>query len=279
MDVENPEIPNQVSNKRNLLGRLRVFLRSQRIVTRIKGPRYHRSRKSIELDITYLCSLKCHNCNRSIGRAPSSDKITLDGIKRFVQESLDKKHLWQRIRILGGEPTMHPDIVDICNTLVDYKQLHCPDTQIQLFTNGKSRHTKKILPQIPSQIEIANSEKTSSSNDFIPFNLAPRDETVNRFTDFSNGCPLMQYVGMGLTPYGYYACPVHGSIDRVIGLDIGRKELPSDDDDMTDHTHAFCGYCGFFRGGDTTTKEQTISRSWETAYANYSKSRPKMTCY
>ena len=51
------------------------------------GPRYRRSRTRVELDITWACNLRCFNCNRSCEQAPTGESMTLDQIRRFVDES------------------------------------------------------------------------------------------------------------------------------------------------------------------------------------------------
>jgi len=85
------------------------WLRVQSWVTWILGPEYYRNLSMIEIDITYACNLRCYNCNRSCTQAPTVERMTVDQIKKFVEESKASNLQWKRIRILGGEPTLHPD--------------------------------------------------------------------------------------------------------------------------------------------------------------------------
>jgi MoaA/NifB/PqqE/SkfB family radical SAM enzyme len=68
---------------------IKRFVRSQKIVTAIKGPQYKRSNEKIEIDITYKCNLRCANCNRSSAQAPSEERMTVAQIEKFVKESVD----------------------------------------------------------------------------------------------------------------------------------------------------------------------------------------------
>src|SRR5262249_20587376 len=83
------------------------FWRVQKPVTALLGPQYRRSRDFIEIDITYACNLNCYNCNRSCEQAPTGEHMTVEQVERFVAESVAAGKQWKRIRLLGGEPTVH----------------------------------------------------------------------------------------------------------------------------------------------------------------------------
>lgn len=267
----------QTFNRETIVGAL-WLIRVQAPMTRLLGPCYARSRKSVEIDITYRCNLTCHNCNRSCGQAPSVDQMTVDQLRKFTSESDENGIKWENIRILGGEPTLHPDILEILELLVDYTRRSSPDTRIHLATNGFGRRVENVLSQLPSAIAVENSQKTSSEQFFHPFNVAPQDRLEFRHADYSNGCEQTFRWGIGLTPYGYYPCALAGSIDRVFGFDIGRKTLPQPDDPMIDHLQVFCRLCGMFRYANHT-RQQMMSPSWVEACAKYKKSKPVLSLY
>ena len=77
------------------------------------GPEYRTSHYTIEVDLSFKCNLKCFNCDRSCNQAPDNSNMTVSQIGKFVQESVANKREWYRIRILGGEPMLHPDIFEI----------------------------------------------------------------------------------------------------------------------------------------------------------------------
>lgn len=265
-------------NKLEILKPILKPIRLQKPITKILGPRYTRSRKRIEIDINYLCNLKCANCNRSCSQAPSSDRMTVRQIQKFIAESKKNKIQWERIRILGGEPTLHPDIFEIVSELLVYKRENSTNTQVVLITNGYGKKVNEILKKIPQEVEIDNTGKTSSESFFEPFNLAPKDDIKYKYADYTNGCWHCAGCGMGLTPYGYYMCAVAGGIDRMLGFNQGRKKLPEIEDDMEDLLNLFCKYCGHFKYSKPT-KEQKISISWIKAYKKYNEKKPKMIYY
>jgi hypothetical protein len=275
-------IPEQArkSDFYRLLKSMAYFFLSQRFVTVLTEPFYQRSHDLIEIDVTYACNLKCFNCNRSCGAAPSDDRVSLEQIKKFIGESISRGMQWKRIRLLGGEPALHPQLLAIIGELLAFKAAESPGTAIELWTNGFGKKVNEVLARIDPEVIIMNSAKKDSKQCFEPFNLAPKDFTRYKYSDFSCGCWIISECGLGLSPYGYYPCAVGAAIDRVVGLDIGRKSLPESSDAMRDQMEALCGYCGHFMASQRRMFYQPLmSKSWQQAYEKYRLFKPDLTRY
>lgn len=219
-------------------------------VTRVLGPRYRAGRKAIELDIAWACNLKCAGCSRACDVAPTGEMMSVAQVRRFVQESIDQGVVWHRISVLGGEPTLHPDLDEILALLVEYRDRHSPRTRLRLFSNGYGERVREALARIPAGIEVRNTAKDrehEGCQDFVPFNVAPIDCHEFGGVDFRNLCQIARDCGMALTPHGYYACVGAGPIDRVFGYDLGRQSMPAPGDDLDQVLPRFCRLCGFFR--------------------------------
>lgn len=279
--------PSDYNKDELLLGKIKYkmlsiyrFFRVQKFVRLFCKPQYKRSRDNIEIDITYQCNLYCNNCNRSSTQAPEKLHIKLEDIIRFVDESIEVKQYWKRIRILGGEPTLHPSFMTIIEQLLRYKSFYSK-VVLEVVTNGYGTKVNNIITQIPKEIWIENSNKDNINQpEFGPFNLAPIDDAKYNFVDYSNGCSIMTDCGMGLTPMGYYPCAVAGGIDRIIKKNIGYKHLPDNSDDMLSLVEEFCQYCGRFRDGHYIPKNiskpivgQQTSITWEKFYQNWEKEK------
>lgn len=52
---------------------------------------YNKRGRSIDIDVKYLCDLACYNCNRSIRRAPSKDRMTVAPIDFKRDKFADSK--------------------------------------------------------------------------------------------------------------------------------------------------------------------------------------------
>jgi len=237
---------------------------------------------SLEIEITTDCNLRCLNCNRSCRQAPSKEHMTLDQIQKFIDESKEFNVTWDKgVSLLGGEPTLHPDIDKIIIEL--YRGL---DRQVRLFTNGlyMSKRTS-LFKHIESIVQV-NSDKHGIYNWFVPFNMAPIDDI--RFTeeDVYNYCKIIYDCGLGLSRYGFYVCGPGASIDRIFGFDVGIKSLRDVNLETLNHQRKIlCPYCGLLPFGDydpyknRITDKEKISKSWKEAYEKYKKTNPIMELY
>lgn len=241
------------------------FVRSQSFVSKHSGRQFLPSRDYAEMDITYKCNLKCINCNRSCTQAPSDLEMPVADIEAFVNQSIERKIAWKRIRILGGEPTLHSRIFDIIDLLTAYKRDYNSSVRLVLGTNFFGKQVHGVLGKLPDTIAIKSTLKSSRVNLFKPFNVAPVDTLYNRFSDYTNGCRIMQNCGLGLTPSGYYMCAVAGGIDRIFRYNLGRDRLPDESDSMSDQMFTFCSVCGHF-GFQWPTRRSKLSKTWRLAY-------------
>ncbi len=265
--MELPIRHRNITVKRLLLD-LYQFLRAQSFVVKHFGRQFEVSREYAEIDITYQCNLKCINCNRSCTQAPSSLEISVAEIQAFLRQSIESNVAWRRIRLLGGEPTLHSRIFEILELLTWYQEQHNPSVRLVLGTNFFGKRVQCILEKIPRNFTLKSTLKTSRRNLFKPFNLAPRDTFYNRFSDYSCGCRIIADCGLGVTPLGYYMCAVAGGIDRIFQWNLGRKRLPDQSDTLTDQMSVFCSICGHF-GFSWPTRKVKMSATWRKAYEQY----------
>ena len=241
------------------------FVRAQSCVANRFGRQFNRSRDYVEIDITYKCNLKCINCNRSCTQAPSDSEMPVADVAAFIEQSIAKAIAWKRIRILGGEPTLHSRLFDIIDLLINYQKTHNPSVRLVLGTNCFGNRVHRVLEKLPDAITLKSTLKSSRVNLFRPFNVAPVDTRFNRFSDYTCGCRIIKECGLGLTPSGYYMCAVAGGIDRIFGYHLGRNELPDDADTMWDQMSVFCRLCGHF-GFQWPTRRAKQSKTWRLAY-------------
>ncbi len=259
------------------------YLWKHKALTKFMGRQYSLNHNIIEVDITYACNLKCFNCNRSCRSAISNDSMTVDQIEKFIKESIKQKRKWEWINILGGEPTLHTQIFEIVNILLDYKNNNSNKTRIRLFSNGYGPVVNNVLRNLPNDIEIINTNKEDNTgkNSYSlhdAFNMAPIDDNKYLNSDFSNGCHIINECGGGLNMFGYYPCAIAGAIDRVVGYNVGDKNLPEPSNMMYEKLDMFCRLCGHFKPPQKA-KYETISSSWKSIYKNYNKEKPVLSFY
>jgi hypothetical protein len=255
--------------------------RVSRVATRVFGVQYRRALRKIEIDITYACNLACCNCNRSCAQAPTGQRMSLAQIELFVKESVARNIKWNRIRLLGGEPTLHPDFDKILAVVLRYRNAFSQDTVIQVTTNGYGRKVEEVLRRIPPSVQVHNTRKFSGIKPkFDTFNVAPKDLKKYERSDFRNACSVASFCGTALSHSGYYPCAVAAGIDRIFGWNLGRQRLPDDSDMMEDVLQKTCSHCGHFkRNLGPTVTEPVMSATWVDAYARYVKQASRLTRY
>jgi len=208
--------------------------------------------------------------------------MSVEQIQQFVDDSVAMGKKWRSIRILGGEPTLHPQFRKIITMLRGYRISHNPGLSIEVVSNGHGSAVQAELDWLPSDVFIENTAKQGNVTPFFrPFSTAPQDDKTYESADFRNGCQVISSCGMGLGPTGYFQCTVAAGIDRVTGMGIGRTGLPADTDDMHDQMLATCKLCGRFKDGHFIPKdlrpslrEQVISPTWKKIYADYHAKKP-----
>jgi uncharacterized radical SAM superfamily Fe-S cluster-containing enzyme len=240
----------------------------------------------IEIDITYECNLKCINCNRSSTQAPIKDGMSVEQIENFVRESIELNKKWKLINLLGGEPSIHKDFLQIVNLILnEYIDKHSPETILQVTSNGFGELVQERLSKLPKHekliIDYASFKDERIVPYFSPFNDAPIDKPCGSEKEYHKGCWVTSYCGIGLNQLGYYPCGVAGGIDRVFQLNLGIQSLKNVDESIVKYLDIFCRFCGNFsdyeknfgdfipRNEKAALTKPIISESWKKAYKKY----------
>jgi Radical SAM superfamily/4Fe-4S single cluster domain len=277
----------QVAQARRSIRQTVNRARMSRKATAVLGPQYGLVGDLIELDLTYACNLRCNHCNHSCGQAPSKESMSPDQVRRFLEEATAQQRRFAFIRVIGGEPTLHPHLIEIAELLSRYQREVSPQTRLVLVTNGvmhaRSKEAFARLPQAfdPQPAQAAKRKAVQPAH-HINFNVAPIDLPDYADADFSNGCYMPALYGMGLSPWGYYPCAAAAGIDRIFGFDLGRKSLPAVGDAMLKERQVFCRLCGHFKReglGLERTPHPQYSKTWEEAYARWRQNKPALTRY
>ena len=235
----------------------------------------------IEIDLVEFCDMHCHQCTRVVTEAPSKRMIRPDKVAKFICESTELKYQWQRIHIIGGEPTLHPRFLDICGMLSFYKQTRNPSCIIELRTNGGPGY-QKIKNQLPDGIQVSDDRGFKANGDdprHHDHHVAPSDHGVDTSGLY---CPCVFDCGLGLGPYGYLPCHLGSGLIRVFGIDCAVQRLKDCTPEWWNRTLTqFCDKCGFLlvenKRADLVgctpwnmdPARGKISPSWERALSQY----------
>lgn len=238
------------------------------------------SKRCVEIEITTRCSLACFNCDRSVRQAPSEEDMSLEQIQKFVDESIKLDWRWMRIRLIGGEPTLHPRFFEILEILKPIRRINSR-SKIEVCSNGYGRRVNNVLANLPDWVSVRISKKNSNRNKFSSYNIAPMDLEEYQNAKFE-GCWIPYASGLGLTRYGYYPCGAGASVDRVFGFNIGQKDLSKlTDSNLRAQLKILCRFCGHYKDNfaEDNVFEEKMSARWKKAYEKYRNAKPALSLY
>ena len=189
---------------------------------------------SIGLSIVDYCNMKCVNCASFCDVLEFDSKMYIEQISRFVDEAIDLSMEFKHIWLVGGEPTLHPQLSDVFALLEKYVS-HYPQCVVELTTNCVKR------VEIPGWIRNVNAEKFTNENYFVPV----LDNIIEN-KSCSNGCFVIDFCGFGMTKYGFYPCDIAGKMDALLGWDVGIKSLKDvNESSLEKLLGRFCKHCGW----------------------------------
>jgi MoaA/NifB/PqqE/SkfB family radical SAM enzyme len=85
------------------------------------------------IDINNICNLKCKHCYWWLTRDNEKPKLSTDDWKKIIYHYFKKNHILQ-VNLVGGEPMLRPDIIEVFNEEMSGK--------FTIITNG----TYKLIP-------------------------------------------------------------------------------------------------------------------------------------
>lgn len=85
------------------------------------------------LDVNNICNLHCEHCYWWLTRDGDKPELTADNWRDIISEKIKKNHILQ-VNIVGGEPLLRPDILEVFNQELPGK--------FTIVTNG----TYKLIP-------------------------------------------------------------------------------------------------------------------------------------
>ena len=210
---------------------------------------------NIEIDVTLECNFRCPSCNRLcdiISNNPKSVMTSLDMEKILI--SL-KPYLFKisQINILGGEPTLNPNIFDICNFL---NSNIGNNINLILTTNNSHNDIVKKIHNLYPRIRIRCDDEYSNDIEYDIVNK--KRPKIDRHLNFLYGrcdpqhipynkCKIYNKCGINIFKYlgniKYYHCSPGKMICILLQKDyLFKNSIEEILDDKTE-LDTVCSYC------------------------------------
>jgi len=230
----------------------------------------------IEIELTSVCDMRCKYCDRFITHAPDKN-MSIKQIEMFITESMELNYPWERIHVLGGEPTLHPNFKEIMALLITYKNV----TGLKLLRVITNNHGKLLDYNGWLKDNGVDVYSDYKQEDVVPYffdNMlqCPADKSPEPLPHCSicgvSGC------GVGMTRYGYFLCGAGGAIARLCGYDIGAKTLKDVTwENMIGQAGRLCNKCGH-KDKILVSEDDSTGRFWRNQIKQYKNGNiPQMT--
>lgn len=86
----------------------------------------------LEISIVEYCNLNCRGCSHFSPLANKNDLVRLEEFKRDLVRIAELLPHIYKIRLLGGEPLLHPNL----NEIIEFTRQKYPYSEIHIVTNG-----------------------------------------------------------------------------------------------------------------------------------------------
>jgi len=202
--------------------------------------------KSIDIQITERCSLKCTNCSNLMQYYTKPENSDIDLLFKSIDKFMNCVDQVYEFRVLGGDPFMNKDIHKVIDKLKEYNKVK----KIIVYTNAKIipkgnnleclKHEKVILDvtnygeasnkhdellEVLEKNEIAYSTalttKWQDCGTILPFQKRTEEEKEKKFSNCCNSDLLSLLHGK------LYRCPFSAN-----GTNL--KAMPNDKSDIVD---------------------------------------------
>ncbi len=242
--------------------------------------------KHIELEINTCCDLDCFGCDR-FSDVTTAPNMTVAQVVRFVDESLALSWEWERIRLLGGEPTLHPQFEACLGELLRYRQ-RFPHVFLQVLTNGHGKAAKyrDLCERHKVSLHAEAKEPGVTPPWFTNTRIVPLDRGM---TGPLEPCGIfgIRGCGVGLTRHGYFLDGAGASIARVAGIDCGVMSLAEVTwERMLEQARLLCHLCGHWRDVDhpeplalVADTGEVTGAYWTETLRKYHERKPTLRVY
>jgi organic radical activating enzyme len=203
----------------------------------------------IEIDITRECNWKCNFCNRLCNlKSKNPDTImNMDDIYDITNQLSKYKNNIDLITIIGGEPTLNPNCLNICEYICSQFE-----NKIFLRTNGSSNlDDYKLLSSKYNNfiIDYDNIKTLNFKNiDHLNIFLSPKENNQKTGNKNHKDCWMVRSCGIDVSKHNnqlkWFYCPFY-----MITILLDKVYLLKDklDDLLNDNIHNYdiCSHCQF----------------------------------
>jgi len=166
----------------------------------------------IEINANLTCNLHCKGCNRLcnlIDWGKIEEPMSVDQIQMLVDNLIEEKRHVNRIKLVGGEPTIHPQFMEVCEVLSTGYTAGVID-KINVNSNMVTAKQFDVVT-LPPGVRWQKSPPSKKSH--RPFLWSPMDLGL----ESKGPCKMVRVCGFSLDVKGWLPCSAAIAIARLFG--------------------------------------------------------------
>jgi len=180
---------------------------------------------SLEVQILLQCNFSCSPCDAFSNYHGvhwiKKGTMTLKQIKHFAAEMRDNNASLGRVRLLGGEPTMHPKLEEICKIMQGLQK----DGHVRIVEMVTNASNMEKANEVKPYLNKIRRSDLNEKNKTMVANLVHTPKSLNTKAYI---CSAPSFCGLSLNAFGYFPCSSGAGLARLLN-DVPRwqrTELP-----------------------------------------------------
>lgn len=199
----------------------------------------------ITIEITNACHLSCTHCTRHVGHHRKPFFMSPEYFRKAVESILDSPC---RVGVMGGEPTMHPQFLQILDILEEL----VPDRMRRDFWSAgfKFGVYRDRIYDVFAKERITYNDHLSYDGRHTPLLIAINDvvDDPELRAHLIENCSFQEHWSASITPKGGFFCEIAASLDWLMegpgGYDISdRRWWDRSPAQFADQVERYCGMC------------------------------------
>jgi len=216
--------------------------------------------KSIEIDLVDYCNMTCLNCVRGCnlkGESLKRGRLTLSNIGVFIHQSIALGIRWKYIKVVGGEPTLNPQVSSIVKLLREqYVDRFNPATLLYFYSNGVVK-TPELTEEIKRYVSLYvdwymydNKQlyKSADQREYPQhYSVYVKPSDVGRnYEEVASKCDIPWLCGMGMSSRGFGICCNASNFMRIFDEQSEIRTLQDllNRDKWIAQAKKYCSVCG-----------------------------------
>jgi hypothetical protein len=198
----------------------------------------------IHIEVTNACNLQCSSCTRFVGHHSKPFSMDLETVEIGLGSL---QGFPNKIGLMGGEPTIHPQFVEICKL---YRNMIPEKSKRCFWTNGANwnKYEDIILDTFYPQNIVYNDHKNPEGV-HQPLMIAAKDiiDDEELMWELIDDCWIQERWSASITPKGGFFCEVAAAQDMLFngpgGYMIEKGWWNKTPADYRDQVERYCINC------------------------------------